>query len=384
MNLISSTPEQHDELGPSIHPMLCLCPSFRQSFSTNNDTIRGTFCHNLANNLFNKQLSEADVMTTDFSFIYPLEFKDADREYVINAVEQANQTIQWFKHQTGSAGIMVMAEKWLPLENLDISGGTIDITVIGDFHHTMAIDFKFGRMYVSPQSPQLMSIQSKLVRQYPGGRIFNAIIQPALRNEPLIHEVLLRQITDHEKTMNCIIQAARSPDSPRIANKYCDWCDKFGTCASAHAGLLLAKSSLPDLEQLPSELLADYYEKAVLLKKYAGKLEEELIRRVLSGIEITDRNGDIYFMSEGRKKRKWRKDEETVSMVLRQCIREKNRNRKEGDRQILEDEIFTRKLKGIGAMETLVGKSKSMSALMNTATEPSFDKGTLQTMKRIN
>jgi hypothetical protein len=381
MNL-SSTPDRHDPLGPSTHPMISLCPAFRQSFSENDDTRRGTFLHSLANALFTNVITEKDVMVHDFRSQYDLELPDSDREQVLMAVSQAHDSIKWFNTQTDCVSSMVITETWLPLENLGITGGTPDIIVIGDFQHVMCLDFKFGRTHVSPESAQLMSLQTKLIRQYPGGRIFNGVIQPSRHNEPLIHELLPSQIEEHERQMRIILEVARSPEPPRFHNKYCDWCDHFGTCASAKCALIRVADNVPEITELPSDKLAEYYEKAELVKKYAGPLKKELVRRVMAGVSVPHPDGGYYYMSTGADRREWISDD-VAHMILKQCVRTKNAMLKPNEKQISESELLITKLIGITAAEKLVGKSKKISDIMAVAVKTKKTAGSLLVRKVI-
>lgn len=360
--LIQSSPTKHDPRGPSKHPMIMKCARYKSTFSDNENTRMGTFKHDLTNALYNKKITVEELQMIN---ICPdgQEFKIEDQNHVLDALKMTYDLIDWLQAQTNAVHIMVLDETWVELPNLGIEGGTPDLVLIADFEHVLVADYKFGGTWVGARTAQIMSLHTGLVKQYANGRLFNAVIQPVLNDEPLVCEVDRLEVERHESTMKLMIEANKSDDAVATPCEYCGWCDYNLNCAAQTVALTMGKTKLESIQDIPNTVLSDWTKKAKKVKKVAGDLEAEVARRILSGQVVPG-----FYMGNGRKSRSWTDEEDAIKALKMICA----------DRKINPTQLFKQSFVSVAQAEKIVGKSGAVREIMQTVVLTKQSNGTLR------
>jgi hypothetical protein len=356
-----STPQRHDEHGPSRHPYLVACHAFKNKQSDGDGggypALRGTFLHDLYYKLSHGEIKDEEVYAfkkipgTDFDFTY----EDADA--AIDAAVQREKAIEWFMRSTGACSYYDIAEQWVDLGHLGISGGSPDDVIIADMEYMMVLDAKFGMGEVSPWTEQLTSYSSGLIKDRPITRVFQGIIQPGLRDKPWIVEVPLVRIEKHVDMMRDVIASAKAPNPPRTPFAHCDWCGDYPCTAvkamSRSAGSQMIRVEQSGIENVDDEQLQDLAVIARKLEKASKAVKGEIGRRLANGVELSR-----WVLRPGRSTRIWTDDSEAESALAEACALKKKPV----------SELYESKLISPAKADKLLGKSKAVTDLLSGVT----------------
>ena len=352
-----STPMRHDPHGPSRHPYFVQCHAFENKQGGGGDggihAVLGTFKHDLVYDLVTGKIKDEDVykLKTTPCGKYPFTIEDAGM--VISAAVQRNKAVQWFKERTNAVSSYTLAEQWIDLGHLGIAGGTPDDVEIADMEYLLVMDYKFGMGEISPWSEQLTTYSSGLIRKRPITRVFQGIIQPALRDTPWIVEIPMERIAKRDEMMKDVIASAKAPNPPQTPFAHCDWCAKYPCGAvkamARTAGAEMVKLSDAGIEHVDDEQLQDLASIARKLEKAAKAVKGEIGRRLSLGTELSR-----WELRAGRSRRVWTDDEAAEEALREACVLKK----------VKVSEIYEMKMITPGKADKLLGKSKPVNEIL--------------------
>lgn len=357
-------PEVHARLSASGAKKWINCPGSIQLEEQFKDTTsefaqEGTTAHALAEAKL--KLAMKKINRTRYSaMIKKLEtngemddYTDGYRDFVIEKYNEALRV-------TPDAKLLIEQRldfsRWVP------GGfGTGDAVIIGD-RILEIIDLKYGTgVKVSAKNnPQLRLYALGALEAfdflYDIEVIKTTIYQPRIDNissENLFAEELYQW-------GNIVAEKAKKAADDNIteccAGDYCDdgFCKARAVCrAYAEKRLELARLDFKRPAELTLEEIAEIIEQSQKLEKWAKLVSDYAIDQAVNhGVEIPG-----YKLVEGRSNRKYCKNDDEIGAILI----------KNG---YAENDIFKRSIKGIGDMETLLGKSKFSKLLKDCVIKP--------------
>ena len=306
----------------------------------------GTFAHALGDLILSRALEQIDEETYKRS-LAPLEKDDYYSQGLVEYVDQyvtlALEKVSEARARSSDAVILLEQRldfsQWVP-EGF----GTGDVVIIAD-EIMEIIDLKYGKgVAVSAEdNPQMRLYALGALAQfeylYDIRKIRMTICQPRLDS-----------ISTEELWVNDLVCWAETELKPRAqmafkgegeycAGDHCRFCKAKFTCrARAEANLELAKMDFRDPAVLADDEIGEVLAKAAQLQTWAS----DIASYALDQAENHGKKWDGWKLVEGRSTRKYM-DEEAVANTLLAGGR-------------TEDDIYTKSLLGITAMEKLLGK----------------------------
>jgi|TARA_Y100000289_G_scaffold18600_1_gene17847 hypothetical protein len=353
---------KHDPYGPSTHPMLVKCPAYSSTQSETVHTVKGTEKHHYCELFLDPK---AEHFADDTEYLYELlgesndgregeyKFDAEDISDVITAIDQAREFIRDMEDKTAGTKfnniVKVNTEQWVNLNLLGISGGTPDLVLTIGKSTIIIIDFKFGRIPVSPQSEQLMSYMCGL---NPFGtdfkHMYNVIIQPKVYEEAQVYTVTQTHLAKHMHMMKEVIELAKLDNPPYIAHDKCNWCDKHLKCPATIGQLaqttnVVKANKAVKIYDLPDAQLTKWIDQYEMIKSFGGALKQELYARLHRGEDV-----DGYELSAGRRSRRWKDEQQTLTRLKELCK----------DAGVNAAELYDSKLLSVAKIEKLLPKHK--------------------------
>lgn len=264
-------------------------------------------------------------------------------EYVAVYVGYVLEEFSAAKKKTPDAELKI--EEKVDFSHLVPDGfGTCDVNIIAD-GVVDVIDFKYGKgVKVEARRNSQMRLYGVGALQkydllYDITDIKMTIVQPRL------HHIASEQLSVNELTewaVSVVQPAAEMAYEGKgdcNPGDWCRWCKAKPRCrALADSNMKLAKADFADPKTLSDEELLKVYKASGLLTEWANAVSGYILKEALDG-----RKWDGYKLVEGRANRKWADEKKALEVLL--------------DRDDLKyDEVVTRKIKGIGAVEKKIGK----------------------------
>jgi len=320
----------------------------------------GSFAHKLAEHHLSYQLAKIGgakyekqlkkLKTNDF---YCQEMEDHVNTYVDFAIERINEAYSKSKDAVVLLEQKIDFSPWVP-EGF----GTGDLIIIAD-KTLEVIDLKYGKgVPISAENnPQMrlygLGAFNEFDMLYDIKNVAMTIVQPRLDNvstEELEYSELLAWGNDYVKPL---ADLAFNGGGEFMAGDHCRFCKAKATCrARAEKNMELAKYDFQDPPLLSHDEVADILFKADELKSWAGDVQTYALDQAEKhGVKFPG-----WKLVEGRSNRKYL-DEEKVAETLTGA-------------GYKEDDLYTRVLKGITAMEKFVGKKKFTELLKDLVIKP--------------
>jgi len=227
----------------------------------------------------------------------------------------------------------------------DFVGGTADAIVYYESCNKLAVvDFKFGALHVDVCNNAQLYFYAALYAQatrYNISTLEFIIIQPTLHNTA---QTWTADIDELQNTISSIRElrekVAQGKQLNFEAGDHCKYCPAMGKCPKTSFDF----SKLTDSTAVETQLAT--YEKLELVKKIIGKYENELMRKLTSGEQVSG-----FALCDTRAMRCY-SDEELVETIL---IDNK-----------MEDIAYDKKLKTPAQLEKVLGK-KTFDELLSVA-----------------
>lgn len=342
----------HAILGPSGASKWLNCtPSARleQQFENKSSEFaeEGTLAHALGELKLRQGLGEistrkynSELKKIEANELYTKDMPDYVDIYVDTCLEKVSEA----KAKTPDALFKVEQRlnfsEWVP-EGF----GTGDFVIIADGTIEI-IDLKYGKgVPVSAEGNKQMRLYalgaiSEFEFLYDIEKVKMTIVQPrkdSISSDEISVEDLLKWAEEYVRPR---AQLAFNGEGELNAGDHCTFCRAKATCrARAEKNLELAKYDFRDPYILDNSEIADILGKADEFIKWAQNVQDYALEKALQGEDYPG-----FKIVEGRSNRKWA-DEDKVGEILL-------------DQGFQENIIYTKKLTGIGNMESAIGKKE--------------------------
>lgn len=284
--------------------------------------------------------------------LYSIEMEPEVQKYVDYVMEVFNVV-----RQTCPDAILLVEER-LDYSHLVEGGfGTGDVCIIAD-GVLFVIDLKYGKgiQVDATENAQLKLYGCGALRKfemlYDIHTIELVIVQPRLD-----HISVFRLSTDElnewgEEFVKPRALLAYSGEGEQVAGDHCKWCKVKAMCKTlANKNIDLAKHDFADPHLLTDEELIAIYLQIPMLVDWASSVGAHILDTALKGKQWPG-----YKIVEGKSNRKWL-DEKKIQQILY-------------DNKFKYADFTTIKLKGIGDVEKLVGKTKFPAMLGEYVIKP--------------
>ena len=216
------------------------------------------------------------------------------------------------------------------------------------------VDFKYGRVAVSVDTPQLMVYAvgaaqrlGKLV--YVADEIVLHIVQPRAGGVTS-KTISLHELLQFATQIKRAVRDAELPDAPLVAGDHCRYCPAAAQCPALKSqALTIAQqdfmdtpavfSAPPPPEQLPNEVLGDLLEKMPILESWIGAMKAHAQQELEQGRDVPG-----FTLAPSRTHRTWTSEKEAEEAL---------RDRGYSDLQIMDQP----RLMSVAAVEKIVGSA---------------------------
>jgi hypothetical protein len=329
----------------------------------------GTMAHTLAELTFYQDMYEIDIPQEVYDEVNT--WKSAS-DMTQGAYIYSNEVQNWLKNPEVGEVIWFGLEKGIPIFPEEGAFGTGDCTIVGD-KACVIIDYKFGKRKVHADAPQLRAYAAGVLRHLENVpsdyRIYTVIVQPRVEFAASVHVYTVEEIEEFTKDIWDMIGETKKPNAPlKRGSKHCFFCPANQTkdpalkCPLIKAEMVTVSEEnfqgyLRDISAPVESLSVPSVKRDEALKKLilfapiiadaAKRAEEEFTYRIeennesIPGLEIVEAVG----------RRSW-SDESSVLAAL------ETKFPKLADKfvKIIPE---SRKLRGIGEVEKILGKSKT-------------------------
>lgn len=284
--------------------------------------------------------------------LYTLDMEDEVAKYTDYVLELFNVVKQ------SCPGAILLVEEKLDFSHLVEGGfGTGDICIIADLI-LYVIDLKYGK------GVKVDALDNAQLKLYGSGALRKFEMSYDIETVKLvIVQPRLDHIDEFEISADALIEWGESVVKPKAALAYsgagkqcagdwCKWCKVKPMCrALADKNMELAKYDFRDPNKLSDAEIISVYTQLDMLIDWANSVKDYILDTALNG-----KVWDGYKVVEGKSNRKWI-DEDAVRMLLYK-------------KQYTANEVINVKVKGIGDIEKLVGKSKFPALLGEYVVKP--------------
>jgi hypothetical protein len=320
----------------------------------------GTFAHKLAElhlqnylKLIKKVEYDKKLKQLKENEFYSQEMEDYIQIYIDIAIEKINEA------KSRSKDAIVFLEQQLDFSPWVPEGfGTGDVVIISD-EIVEVVDFKYGKGV--PVSAE----ENTQMRLYGLGAVnlFNilydiktirmTIVQPRLDSVSTESLSVKELLIWGDTTVKPKAKLAFKGEGEFQAGDHCRFCRAKATCrARAEANLELARYDFQDPALLSNDEIAEILFKADELKAWAADIQTYALEQAYKhGIKF-----DGWKLVEGRSNRKYTDEEEVAKILIEKGYKE--------------DDLYTKSILGITAMEKLLGKKKFGELLDDLVIKP--------------
>lgn len=351
---------------------------------TQTDAAReGTFFHHLCETMLRKHFKIINIFQYRLIFdeikrdeeFYNEEMQNYADEYVNYVIEKYNE----LRMETPDTAVFIEEgldlAPWyyedldVPEEKREMIEGTGDAVMIADGLMDV-VDAKYGKgVFVEAEDNSQMKMYAwgayqKYGLAYDVDRIRMTIYQPRLNNIAE-YEITISELTDWaENFLKGKMTKALAGEGDQVVGEHCSFCKVGGICrARATQSLELLKYEMLDPYLLLPEEVPGIIRLIDVLMDWGKDFKDYTFKKMLEGRKV-----DGFKIVEGRSNRKYKDEGEIVG--------------KAQELGLTEEQLYNRKIIGIGALEKLLGKAK-MNNFMAPLLEkprgkptmvPSFDK----------
>src|SRR5215217_6316466 len=319
----------------------------------------GTIAHSVGEFLIKKELGidsifdrshyRNNVITSKYYSTEMLEYCEQYRDFVLGHYQDA-------KKLTPDAAIF-LEEKLDLTEYIPDGFGTSDNSIISDdlLH---VIDLKYGKgIYVDAfQNEQLMlyglGAYLRFSMAYDIKRVRVTIFQPRKDNYSS-YELTVKELL-HWADTEVKTKAALAFEGKGVqkAGSHCGWCKVSGQCrAYADYNTQILVKDFPQPFLLDKSEIIAVLEKLDYWSNWVNSVKDHAFKEALSGEKF-----EGWKLVEGRSNRKYEDEVEVAATLV--------------ENGFTSEQIFNSKLKGLGDMEKLVGKTKFQEILGGQIVKP--------------
>jgi hypothetical protein len=271
-------------------------------------------------------------------------YSDEMEEYVAIYTDYVTQEFKAAKRKTKDA-VLLIEEKVDLTDFIENGFGTNDAMIIADGVMEV-IDLKYGKgvKVDADKNPQLMlyglGALNYFELSYDIHTVRLTIVQPRLNHISSWDIEADELMTWGENEVRTKAAEAYEGKGLQCAGSWCKWCKAKPQCATlASQNMKIARHEFKDPHLLSPENLVDIFGQAKQITDWIKSVGDHMLKSALSGTKYPGLK-----VVEGRSTRKWT-DEQKVEDVLRELPHD-------------ETDYMTIKLKGITAIEKLVGKKE--------------------------
>jgi hypothetical protein len=320
----------------------------------------GTFAHLLAEihlknylNILNNAEYNKKLQKLKENEFYSQEMKDYLDTYIEIVVEKINEA------KARSKDTIVFLEQKLDFSPWVPEGfGTGDVVIISD-GIVEVVDFKYGKgVPVSAEGNTQMRLYGLGALNlfdvlYDINTIRMTIVQPRLDSVSTESLSVKELLIWGDTTVKPKAKLAFKGEGEFQAGDHCRFCRAKATCrARAEANLELARYDFQDPALLSNDEIAEILFKADELKAWAADIQTYALEQAYKhGIKF-----DGWKLVEGRSNRKYTDEEEVAKILIEKGYKE--------------DDLYTKSILGITAMEKLLGKKKFGELLDDLVIKP--------------
>lgn len=293
--------------------------------------------------------------------LYTDEMEDEVQKHIDYVLEQFTEARRLTKD-----ALLITEEKIDLTDYIEEGFGTGDDIIIAD-HIMEIIDLKYGKgVRVSAADNSQLKLYAlgalaKYEMLFDITTVRLAIVQPRL-DSISTWEISVEDLKAWgDEIVKPKAVEAYAGEGPFKVGEWCRFCKAKATCrAIAEENLAAAKLEFGDLEgtdkvelreDLTDEELLNIYEKAGQIQDWLNAITGHILKTALEG-----KNWDGYKLVEGRSVRKWLDESEVIDALKRA--------------DYTDEDITAVKLKGIGAIEKLLGKVQFTSLLSDLVIKP--------------
>lgn len=295
--------------------------------------------------------------------LYTDDMEEEVQKHIDYVLEQYNEA----KRLTSDA-LLIVEEKVNLTDYIEEGFGTCDSIVIADGVMEI-IDLKYGK------GIRVSAVDNSQLKLYALGALAKysmffdikvvrlTIVQPRL-DSISSWEMDVEELENWgNETVISKVKDAYNGKGEFQTGDWCKFCKAKAKCkAFAKQNIAVAKLDFADLEntdkldlktsnELTDSEILDIYEKASQFQDWLSSISQHVLQTALEGKEW-----EGYKLVEGRSNRKWLNEEDVERILL--------------EAEYSEEEINTKKLKGITAIEKLVGKVNFTSLLSEQVIKP--------------
>jgi hypothetical protein len=346
-------PDQHAFLSASSSNRWIACPpSAKLNSQTGGQTseyaILGTCAHSLAEYKLKKALGRKARDPTNDLDCYDLEMESATDDYVAYVLEQ----VQKEKETCHDPEVLVEQQldlsRWIPE-----SFGTADALVVGDDTLTI-VDLKYGTgIKVESSSSQLKCYALGCVDMFDGiydiRKVRMVIFQPRLEHISETEMSKEELLTWADEVLVPAAKLAFVGEGEFNAGDYCQFCSVKANCRKrAETNLELARFDFAMPPTLEDEEIEAILPKLDQLSSWASDIKDYVLQKALSG-----KKWPGFKLVEGRANRKYVNEDAVAEVVTAAGY-----------------DPFEKRLLGITAMTSLLGKKKFEEVLSGLVERP--------------
>lgn len=321
----------------------------------------GTVAHEMAELYLRKDiLQELDDATFNDKLAALMDseyFNDEMFEEVPKYVDYCEEQYRAAKTETPDAAILIEQKvdltQWIPE-----AFGSNDCIIITDGHMEV-IDLKYGKgiPVSATANKQLMlyalGAYAKYSILYDIQSISLTIVQPRLNNISTWNITVVDLLNWGEKEVKPRALTAFEGKGELVPGEHCRFCKVKNRCrALMEENMKIAQHEFAEPDLLSDEEIADILQKASQFIEWINSITTYAQEQAVSN----GKNWPGFKLVEGRATRKWL-DESRVEEILRA-------------NNFGTDEIFEMKLKGLTAMQKLLGKQRFEALLGDVITRP--------------
>lgn len=326
----------------------------------------GTLAHEFAETILRRLMGQIDenvylatLENLRSSELYTDEMEEQVQKYVDHVIESYAEA----KSITPDA-LMLIEEKVDLTHYIEDGFGSCDDVIIAD-NLLIVEDLKYGKgVRVDAQDNSQLKLYAlgalrRYEMHYDIETVRMSIIQPRLDHISTWEISAKDLVAWGETVVKPTAKKAYAGEGEFCAGDWCRWCKAAPKCkALADFSIEVAKTEFINTENpkesdpssLSDEELTELYLKIPIIEIWINRVSEYMLSSAVNG-----KNFKGLKLVEGRSVRAW-KDTEQVEQVLKE--------------QLSEDEIYNKKLQGIGAIEKLLGKAKFNELLGDLVVKP--------------
>lgn len=310
--------------------------------------------HDILNEIDDAQFDEAfsAIMSNE---LFSNEMLDVIPIYVDYCNDEYNEAIS--KNENA---LMEIEQKLDLTEFVPESFGTADCVIIND-DIIEVIDLKYGKgvPVYAEYNIQLMLYGLGVLRNYDTmydiKQVKLTIVQPRINNISTWQISVDELLKYAEESIKPAAKLAFKGEGELKAGAWCKFCVVKNKCRALYdENLKIAKHEFSKPEFLSDDEIADVLKRAPMFTEWINGIKEYAEEKAINDNKIWPG----FKLVEGISRRKWTNEDDVADMIFTKFP------------EVSDDQIFDTKLKGISAIEKLLGKKKVDEALKDVIIKP--------------